>query len=552
MSGLRLAFALLAVLSAAATAQEPVATKLTGSVAGVVVAGRTGTPLRDAEIALDANSRTEVKTTSDEQGHYSFRDVASGAHRVTATQSAGASVLGAWQTRQISLSPGEALSSIDFHLPVRGSVSGRVIDENKEPMPGITVLLVAREYSSGTMRYVYADVSKTNDLGEYKLQRAEPNRAYLLMAQKREFRLPAISDAPSDPRLRRRVPAPVFYPGSSSIDGAGPITLQAGESREGLDIQMRRVKSYCVDGTVEANGRPGSLTFQVTDARPTSGPSGGGGLYLSNPNGKAGEDGRFRVCGLVPGEYTFTSLDSPGSRGGPKVFGNIPLAIGDRDVHDVRMIAPTQFTLPGEVVIEGPPSASAIEGKLSVNLMPLTRSYMGENSNANAAIPGLFAMEGLPADEYSVRIFRLPAGLYLKDIEYNNHSVLYGSLRLGSAIGDAGMRVSLGNDGGYIKTTVADKDGNPLGDSWVLLLPARATSEAMLAAAVVSGQTDQKGSWNSNALEPGKYFLLAASEPVDKSPETIGKLWNMRTHAQEIELSAMGTVSVSLTPVSLR
>src|SRR5207237_6720797 len=105
----------------------------------------------------------------------------------------------------------------------------------------------------------------------------------------------------------------------------------------------------------------------------------------------------------------------------------------------------------------------------------------------------------------------------LKDITYNGHSALFEPLRPGSATGEAGMRVTLAADGGVISAKVADRDGNPLGDSWVIVMPGQVASEAMLASAFVSGQTDQTGAWKSRALAPGKYYVLAKDAPPDKS-----------------------------------
>ena len=98
----------------------------------------------------------------------------------------------------------------------------------------------------------------------------------------------------------------------------------------------------------------------------------------------------------------------------------------------------------------------------------------------------------------------------------------------------------------FIAARVADKDVNPVEKSNVLLIPANAGSEAELAASMQSGVTDQNGTWTSAALAPGKYCALANQAAVDKSPESIGKLWLARTRAVEIELQPNKTARVSL------
>ena len=98
---------------------------------------------------------------------------------------------------------------------------------------------------------------------------------------------------------------------------------------------------------------------------------------------------------------------------------------------------------------------------------------------------------------------------------------------------------------------VTDPNGNPLGDSWVHVLPGHIDSEAMLAEAFVSGQTDQTGTWISKVLAPGKYLVLTTSGPLNKSPEDIGKLWQARTHAQATTVSRGAAAPVSLSVIAL-
>jgi hypothetical protein len=99
-----------------------------------------------------------------------------------------------------------------------------------------------------------------------------------------------------------------------------------------------------------------------------------------------------------------------------------------------------------------------------------------------------------------------------------------------------------------VSAKVADKDGKPVGNCWVILLPAGAGSEAALAAAFQFGQTDQNGAWTSGTLVPGKYLALASYAAMDKSPEAIGKLWRARARAQEIALEPGKTAQVTLEP----
>ena len=98
---------------------------------------------------------------------------------------------------------------------------------------------------------------------------------------------------------------------------------------------------------------------------------------------------------------------------------------------------------------------------------------------------------------------------------------------------------------------VGDKDGKSIPEACIQVMPAGVRSESELASVLVSGQTDQNGSYNSNALAPGKYLVLASEAMVDATPESIGKLWRARLKAKEIVIEPGKTVVVSLEPVRM-
>jgi hypothetical protein len=164
----------------------------------------------------------------------------------------------------------------------------------------------------------------------------------------------------------------------------------------------------------------------------------------------------------------------------------------------------------------------------------------------NAPIPGSFQLEHVLHDDYAVRIGHLPEGAYVADITYAGLSILNKPLRTGSAMGQAGLRIVLGRDGGRIAVEVADKDGDPVSQATVVIALKEARSEAEFAAALVSGQTDQTGKYLSGAIAPGEYLVMAINSRLDYSPETIGRLWRARASADEIDLAPGQTALVRL------
>ena len=448
------------------------------------------------------------------------------------------------------LQSGQILESFDFHMVLFGEISGRVVDQNKEPVPGIAVFLAVQEYVSGALRAVFTGAATTDDQGQYRLGRVQGGRAYVVLAKRRTLNLPAISDAPADVKLRRPAVLPTYYPNSRSFEGAETVILRDGEQREGVDIRLLRTPSFCVEGTMEGGTDPSKLQFGIAETQPTSGTSGNGGFYNSSPGGKPGTDGKVRICDLHPGDHelTLNQYSKPGT--GLDFFGSAVVTITDRDVQNVRVSARPRIAFSGETVWDGPAPDPPMDGTLKLSLQALSRT---ERGFADSSLPGQFSIpNGLFSDDFSVRVTGVPKGVYIKDMTYGGRSILYEPLRLGSSMGDGGLRILLARNGGMASARVTDKDGNPVPDCSVVMVPASAANEAILSAAFTTGKTNTQGTWTSSMLAPGKYYVLATNDGIDKSVETVAMLWAARTRGQEVDLSPNGTANVTLTPRSIK
>ena len=93
-------------------------------------------------------------------------------------------------------------------------------------------------------------------------------------------------------------------------------------------------------------------------------------------------------------------------------------------------------------------------------------------------------------------------------------------INLGLPVLESADAITLARDGGSVGTFVADQDGHPVAECRVAILPATVPSEAVLAGALKTGKTDQTGNWSSPTLPPGKYYVLATMDDVDKSQTT--------------------------------
>ena len=83
------------------------------------------------------------------------------------------------------------------------------------------------------------------------------------------------------------------------------------------------------------------------------------------------------------------------------------------------------------------------------------------------------------------------------------------------------------------------------------MMPADLNSEAALADRLVSGETDQDGSYSYEVLAPGKYLVLATTMRLDRTVERIGKLWAARGQAKTVEIGPNAKAQITIEPVKI-
>ena len=523
----------------------------TGTISGQVLNSVTKAPIANVDVSARIGS-SPVNTKTDEQGHYTLKGILPGLRNVNAEMEMP-NEFPISATRRVQMGAGQEITNIDFLLHVSPRIKGRVIDENKEPMPGVNVMLVTREYLHGALRYVFSGSAIADDEGNYEINRLLAGHAYLLVARVHAPHTEAISNLPDDPAMRKRVAEMTFYPGATAIEGAQALTLRDGEVREGIDIPLQRGPSFCMEGRVLAGTRAEVMNFQIAPEKPTYGQSGNGGMYGRAPiNGKTGGDGAVRACGLTPGIYTVTVDEPAPGLDAPAFFGTAAISVKDSDLHDVVIAARPKIPVPIEVALDGPvpvlPSGTspAPPAKLGLRFESLVHTaYFPELKDGQIEMPGSAMIDGAAVDDYFVTITRLTGGMYVKDVTYGGVSVLRGVVRVGNAPADASLRVLIGQDGAFVQAKATDKDNTPLADVPVTIFPVDAVTEADIAVTYVTAHTDQTGAWKSAALAPGKYYVMATTTDPDRSPEFIGKLLAMRTQIDPVEIGAGATVSVT-------
>ncbi len=509
-----------------------------GSIEGTVRAG--GEPQPGINITL---GKQETKT--DAGGRYSLRDLPAGRHNIRIGASFRSATVPV--SRTISLASGQSIIA-DFELTLQGSISGAIVDEFDEAVSGAEVVLLGREYGAGALRYFRRHAARTNDQGEYRFDYVRPGVAYLVLVSPNVSRLEGgKSNAPADPRLRRRTNVPTFFPGVTDYAGATPIILRPGEHREGINFRSQRAPAYCVEAQLTGS----DLSFQIHPRRIPYGLGPNGGTTGMPPIVKPGADGKVRVCELPPAEYRLTALE--GDLNDPLSLASATVSLGDRDATNITLQPIPRLSIPIELAWAGAPPEKPAEGNLRVFLQSITRSFGSFRASDAAMAPASLEIRNVLMDDYYLRVGGLTGRLYIKEILYGNDNITYAPFRPGTQISGTTLRAVIGHDGAYIKARIRDRDGKHVSGAMVITMPAVFASEAELASALQTGSADQNGDYESTrALAPGKYYVLALTPPIAEplQADDVTRLINLRTKALEVTLEPNSTANLNLEPGS--
>src|SRR5262245_33411050 len=177
-------------VAAPASQQQPAR----GSIEGVVVRAGTGEPIAGAEIQVmrvatpGEEGRVEplvavvftggdpfapIPAITDREGHFLLKDLEPGSYKIRAARNGYAKQeygqrIPAGQGTVLTVTGGQTLKDIAFHLIPGGTISGQVRDDGGEPITGARVELLRVAYvESGKRDFRIAGSALTDDRGEY-------------------------------------------------------------------------------------------------------------------------------------------------------------------------------------------------------------------------------------------------------------------------------------------------------------------------------------------------------------------------------------------------
>jgi hypothetical protein len=390
---------------------------------------------------------------------------------------------------KLRLQAGDSLTDVVFRLVPQGAVSGRVVDEDGDPVAGAFVSAQSYSFASGRRRLLPADAQPANDRGEFRLGKLPPGRYYL---SANAFNMNPVAEAPPLPKDGSPETGYVatYYPTTTDVSQASAIDVPAGADLPGFVIQLRKSKVVRIRGKAVGDDGTPLKSAQIM----LMSPGNIGSMQMKMINNP---EGRFEIVNVQPGTYTVMTMQMAGSS--PSMHMQ-PLVVPSEGLDNVQLGSLPEGSVQGSVVVSG-------EAKVDLKALAITLA-----SDEMATMPavsslsdsGTFLLKKVAAVPYRLTLTSVP-GTYLKSVQWGGRETLAQPLdfSLGFA---APLQIVLGTDGGAFEATVS-RDDKPVADATVVLLAA--DPNVRFPETTRTGDTDSAGRVKLTDIPPGSYLAFA-------------------------------------------
>jgi hypothetical protein len=503
----------------------------TGSIEGVVVrAGSTQAIGRAVVELIGGNKSDSQATITAADGKFEFHGLPPGRYRLAVSRNGylnsaygqrGPSGSGS----ALSLDSGQVIKDVRLTMIASGAISGRVYDNAGEPAANIPVQAFKYSYADGQRTLTVVKGASTDDRGEYRLFWLPPGQYYvgatpggsgafnsvIVMASTRTFHADAqtgmiLTNDGSGPEKLGEADVPVYYPGSTETQTAALVEVKSGADISGVDLTLMRVKTHKITGSIVD-----SLTGQLSNiASVTLVPRDAGFMRIRGSGPQS--NGMFEIKDVLPGSYyLLTTQRLNVGNGAFRIMGSrTPIDVNGSDVDRVAVILYPAVDIAGNWTMEAGDGPTAQHPVLILN-SDVTRPGLNRQTYASFNADGQFVVNDVVEGDYQVRVSQLPEGTYLKSVRFGATDVLSDQLHLDPRSNDR-LTLVLGTNAGVLEGNVVSRNGQPLANVPVALVPAAHRERADL---YKNATTDDSGHFRLQGIAPGDYAVFAWEDIED-------------------------------------
>jgi len=473
---------------------------------GAVTNKLTGTPIKGAHviytrIAFGADpAASPISRDTDVQGHFHL-ELTPGSYRVWveregfARQSYGSSVPEGTGSL-LTVSSGQELRDIAFRITPLGALSGRVLDQDGDPLQGVGIQVLRVSYASGMRQLIPVAGASSNDRGEYRCYDLPADRYFILATPKGSPLSHSIDAGALVPEVQD-VYAPLYYPGVLDLQSASAVPVPEGGDIQQVDFRLQSIRASTLRGRVWGAMKVDSSPMQVILAHNDHGFA----SYIDRSTAAVDPaTGKFEIRRVAPGSYFLVASQlMKGEVFSARVPVEITAGVPPEDV--TLHMSPAAETH-GTVLME---DASPVPANLVVRLLPAEGLLPGPPPASPVNSDGSIRLSGTLPGTWVLSVDHLPEGVWIKNVSFGDIRATGAQLNL--PVGARGpLRVVLAANGGQVSGIVGE-EGQPR-QATVVLVPTE-TELRLSPHAYRFSATDSRGAFIFKGVRPGSYRLFA-------------------------------------------
>jgi len=574
----------------------------TASIVGTITVVDLGQPARKVWVSLSGGEVEGRSVTTDDQGRFSFTSLPAGRFTVSASKPGYVSVIYGqrWPGRG---RPGTAIQLSDnqkfelqMQIPRGGVITGTVLDERGEAIPGTSVRVLRYATQSGQRTLQQAGTGSTDDRGIYRVYGLQPGE-YVVAATPRntattdQVRLRAEVDAmrtaaqnmgearaTETRQLLERVKtmqaqvnagsaddtttgyAPVYYPGTTAPASAASVHVGVSEEKGAIDFQLQLVPIANIEGVVVTASGPAAQNVQITLVNLGFEVPG-----IGNSTARPDRDGRFRISNVAPGQYMLVARGTLGGRDpraiemqaveerraavagrgansaqvaeAPRLWAMSDVTVDGRDVANLVLTLQPGMTVSGRVAFEGSTAQPPTDlSRVRVSITPAdpagTMRHLASSANGRADASGKFTISGVSPGKYRLTGSGAGQGWTVGSSIVSGEDSLDVPFEVKPNQSVINAVLTFTDRQTEVAGTLVDAKGQPAKDYTIIIYPSVREYWTPQSRRIQSARPGTDGSFTFRNLPSGEYRVSAVLDP---EPGT----WYDPQFLQQLETQSM-------------
>jgi hypothetical protein len=574
----------------------------TGSISGAVTVADSGQAARKVRVTLSGSELRGARSlTTDDQGRFSFVSLPAGRFMLSASKPGYVNVSYGQRTpgpgrpgTAIQLADNQRLE-VQLQIPRGGVITGTVLDEHGEAIPGTPVRVMRYTTQSGERRLQQAGSGSTDDRGIYRVYGLQPGEyivaatprntgsaamADQLRAQVEQMRVAAAAGAARGAAaqilerveaMQAQVPAqdeavsgyaPVYYPGTTAPASAAAVSVGIGQERPGVDFQLQLVPIARVEGVVVTTTGQAAQNIQVSLVNIGYDVPG-----IGSATARPDRDGRFRIPNVAPGQYLLVARGTMGGPAGREMReamtaleerrvavagrgagrGQVPdavrlwamtdVSVDGRNVDNLVLTLQPGMTVSGRVAFDGATAQPPADlSRLRVSLSPFAPTaatrLLATAVQGRVDASGKFTIAGVSPGRYRLTGSGAGPGWTVGSSVVSGQDTLDVPLEVKPNQSVSNAVLTFTDRQTEVTGTLVDAKGQPAPDYTIIIYPAEREYWTPQSRRVQSARPATDGRFIFRNLPAGEYRVAAVLDP---EPGT----WYDPQFLQQLESSSM-------------